>query len=54
MLNRLGYGRPGSGLVFNLVYNPLGPSLPPPQAELEARYREELAAALRNRRSIRC
>jgi radical SAM/Cys-rich protein len=44
LLNALGYGRPGSGLVLNLVYNPLGPSLPPPQADLEARYREELRA----------
>ncbi|PYV12851.1 MAG: radical SAM protein, partial [Acidobacteria bacterium] len=34
-LNRLGYGRPGTGLVLNLVYNPLGPSLPPPQKPLE-------------------
>jgi radical SAM/Cys-rich protein len=42
MLNALGYGRPGSGLVLNLVYNPLGPILPPPQAALETRYREEL------------
>jgi len=42
MLNTLGYGRPGSGLVLNLVYNPLGPTLPPPQETLEARYREEL------------
>ena len=25
-----------------LVYNPVGPSLPPPQAELEAAYRREL------------
>jgi radical SAM/Cys-rich protein len=41
-LNRLGYGRPGSGLGLDLVYNPLGPSLPPPQAELEKRYRSEL------------
>ncbi len=41
-LNRLGYGRAGSDLRLDLVYNPLGPSLPPPQAELEARYREEL------------
>ena len=42
-LNELGYGRPGSGRELDLVYNPLGASLPPPQAELEARYREELA-----------
>jgi radical SAM/Cys-rich protein len=41
-LNALGYGRPGSGLPLDLVYNPLGPALPPPQAELEARYRTEL------------
>jgi radical SAM/Cys-rich protein len=28
--------------VLNLVYNPLGPSLPPPQDSLEADYRREL------------
>jgi len=44
LLNDLGYGRPGSGLSLHLVYNPLGPALPPPQATLEARYREELDA----------
>jgi radical SAM/Cys-rich protein len=42
-LNALGYGRPESGLALNLVYNPLGPSLPPPQQQLEADYRRELA-----------
>lgn len=41
-LNALGYGRPGSELALDLVFNPLGPSLPPPQPELEARYRSEL------------
>ena len=41
-LNRLGYGQPDSGLVLNLVYNPLGPSLPPPQRELEGAYRQQL------------
>jgi len=41
-LNAHGYGRTGSGLVLNLVYNPQGPSLPPPQALLEADYRREL------------
>jgi radical SAM/Cys-rich protein len=41
-LNSLGYGRPGSSLRLDLVYNPLGPSLPPPQTKLEAQYREEL------------
>ena len=40
-LNRLGYGR-SDALPLDLVYNPLGASLPPPQGELEARYREEL------------
>jgi len=41
-LNDLGYGRPGTGLNLNLVYNPGGASLPPPQAELESSYRSEL------------
>ena len=41
-LNALGYGLPGSSLTLALVYNPLGPSLPPPQHELEADYRREL------------
>ena len=43
LLNALGYGMEGTGLVLNLVYNPLGPKLPPPQAGLEADYRNELA-----------
>lgn len=42
-LNALGYGRPGSPLGLDLVYNPLGASLPPPQAALEQQYREQLA-----------
>ncbi len=41
-LNALGYGHEGSGLVLNLVYNPLGPALPPPQQALEADYKREL------------
>jgi len=40
--NALGYGRPGSGLTLNLVYNPLGPFLPPDQGSLEASYKKEL------------
>jgi radical SAM/Cys-rich protein len=40
LLNRIGYG--GDGLALDLVYNPVGPSLPPPQSELEATYREQL------------
>jgi radical SAM/Cys-rich protein len=41
-LNGLGYGAPGTGLVLNLVYNPQGPALPPPQEALEADYRRVL------------
>ena len=41
-LNALGYGQTDSGLILNLVYNPLGPSLPPDQQHLEADYRREL------------
>ncbi len=41
-LNALGYGREETGLILNLVYNPQGPSLPPPQEALEAEYRREL------------
>ncbi|MDT3686132.1 MAG: arsenosugar biosynthesis radical SAM protein ArsS [Pseudorhodoplanes sp.] len=43
-LNALGYGRDGSGLVLNLVYNPQGPSLPPQQTALEADYKRVLGA----------
>jgi radical SAM/Cys-rich protein len=41
-LNRLGYGIEGSGLLLHLVYNPVGPYLPPPQAQLEEDYKREL------------
>ena len=41
-LNSLGYGHPESGLVLNLVYNPQGPSLPPPQESLQADYKRVL------------
>jgi radical SAM/Cys-rich protein len=44
LLNAQGYGVDGSGLVLNLVYNPVGPYLPPAQATLEADYKRELAA----------
>ena len=40
-LNALGYGR-DPALVLNLVYNPQGPSLPPPQGPLEADYKRIL------------
>ncbi len=41
-LNLLGYGQPDSGLQLDLVYNPQGASLPPPQAKLEAEYKRYL------------
>lgn len=41
-LNQLGYGQADTGLALNLVYNPLGPYLPPPQATLEQDYKQQL------------
>ena len=41
-LNAVGYGAEGSGLLHNLVYNPVGPYLPAAQAALEADYKREL------------
>ena len=47
-LNALGYGQDDGGSdskrVLNLVYNPQGASLPPPQGALEADYKRELMA----------
>ncbi len=40
LLNGLGYGRE---LPLNLMYNPQGPTLPPPQATLERDYKMHLA-----------
>ena len=42
-LNAEGYGVAGTGLVLNLVYNPVGPYLPPAQASLEADYKKNLS-----------
>ena len=42
LLNRLGYAEPGSGLELDLVYNPVGASLPPDSDALDADYRREL------------
>jgi len=42
VLNALGYGREGTGLTLDLVYNPQGPSLPPSQQKLEADYKRIL------------
>ncbi len=41
-LNAVGYGRDNTGLTLNLVYNPIGPYLPPPQQVLKADYKREL------------
>lgn len=43
-LNALGYGAEDSGLVLDLVFNPVGPYLPAPQASLEADYKRALLA----------
>ena len=42
-LNSLGYGKPGSGLILDLVFNPQGPVLPPSQQALEQDYKRHLA-----------
>jgi radical SAM/Cys-rich protein len=41
-LNALGYGSANTDLILNLVYNPQGPTLPPPQCALEADYHRQL------------
>ncbi len=41
-LNQLGYGKGDSGLLLNLVYNPVGAHLPPAQASLELDYKRLL------------
>lgn len=41
-LNGIGYGKEGSSLILNLVYNPGGAFLPPSQSLLEADYKKEL------------
>lgn len=42
ILNKLGYGQPTSDLTLNLVYNPVGPHLPPLQGNLEQDYKRIL------------
>jgi len=42
MLNDRGYGKPESGLILNLVYNPSGAYLPGPQHSLENDFKKEL------------
>lgn len=43
LLNDLGYGEQGGKLNLTLVYNPVGPYLPPPQNSLERDYKTFLA-----------
>jgi radical SAM/Cys-rich protein len=42
LLNQQGYGKEDTGLILNLVYNPVGPFLPAAQATLESEYKREL------------
>ncbi|MBA3568266.1 MAG: arsenosugar biosynthesis radical SAM protein ArsS [Pyrinomonadaceae bacterium] len=42
LLNAVGYGIENSGLILNLVYNPVGAFLPPPQESIEADFKREL------------
>jgi len=42
LLNSKGYGKPDSGLILDLVFNPSGESLAPLPSVLEGKYREEL------------
>jgi len=43
-LNALGYGKEDHSLTLNLVYNPQGAQLPPPQKALEKDYKKALLA----------
>ncbi|WP_269623103.1 arsenosugar biosynthesis radical SAM (seleno)protein ArsS [Prochlorococcus marinus] len=42
LLNSLGYAKKDKGLKLDLVYNPTGANLPPPQKQLEDTYKYEL------------
>ena len=44
-LNAAGFGRPGTGLGLDLVYNPGGAFLAPEQSKLEPAYKQELGEA---------
>ncbi len=41
-LNQVGYGVEGGNLILNLVYNPVGAFLPPPQHAIEQDFKREL------------
>lgn len=42
ILNSLGYGKENTGLELHLVYNPIGPHLPPSQEKLQGDYKKIL------------
>ncbi len=42
MLNAVGYGKEGTGLILDLVYNPAGAFLPPEQSALEVDFKKKL------------
>ncbi len=42
LLNEAGYGKPGSGLILDLVFNPSGAYLPGKQETLEAEFKRQL------------
>lgn len=42
MLNEVGYGKEDTGLILNLVYNPAGAFMPPPQESLKREYKTAL------------
>jgi radical SAM/Cys-rich protein len=41
-INKVGYGKEGTELIINLIYNPAGAFLPPSQESLEKDYKKEL------------
>jgi radical SAM/Cys-rich protein len=41
-LNKKGFGMPDTGLCLNLIYNPAGAFIPPPQEDLERQYKKSL------------
>ncbi|MBT8196762.1 MAG: arsenosugar biosynthesis radical SAM protein ArsS, partial [Bacteroidia bacterium] len=43
MLNDVGYGKEGSGLTLNLVYNPAGAFLPSDQMTLQSEFKKQLS-----------
>jgi radical SAM/Cys-rich protein len=44
ILNEAGYGKPETGLILNLVYNPAGAFMSPLQSSLEREYKQALKA----------